>query len=341
MDYEEFLDMFSFWFEESPIYEQRHYEYKIFTDGYKGQNEQERKMIRNHNSVCNKSDSDTMIGDIFFVDLGEVSESVKIMLKFDLELLFEAYEIDGWDLVWKVVGELIDERFAKTEESKVPKLIRESYDYDRIKDYLKLSMVNYDDNKNKLSNVIYKRIGDMAIVLYMCEYLPELEMDMKYSLSEEYMKFWKLSKDEIFHAALLNTYMNALPRMYTDSEYHLMCIDDSPRRYDQGAYMSIGSEITFDKEENYRFTTVNQEYGAISFFYPGIQEKLMEFAGGDFYVVFADEYEFRIYPVDGPKKLDEIKKVIENRYEEELDEVLSRKIYRFDSKEKMLYEVEE
>ena len=41
------------------------------------------------------------------------------------------------------------------------------WDYETAKDSLFIRLLNYDDNSEELKDAIYKRIGDIAQVLYM------------------------------------------------------------------------------------------------------------------------------------------------------------------------------
>ena len=78
------------------------------------------------------------------------------------------------------------------------------------------------------------------------------------------------------------------------------------------------------------FTTYPSLNGAISFWYPGVKEKLAELAGGDFYVAFTGIHDFHIQPVNSttPKEvLDRLKQM--NRYINRKEEILSRKVYRY------------
>ncbi|MBS5299563.1 MAG: hypothetical protein KHY39_00700 [Clostridiaceae bacterium] len=139
------------------------------------------------------------------------------------------------------------------------------------------------------------------------------------------MELWGKTEEEVFENALINTNIRSVPRMYNSPAE-----SDHPK-YQTGAYMSLGAKSRLATGMNSSvFTTYPSLNGAISFWYPGVKEKLAELAGGDFYVAFTGIHDFHIHPVNSttPKEvLDRLKQM--NRYINRKEEILSRKVYRY------------
>lgn len=83
------------------------------------------------------------------------------------------------------------------------------WNYETVKDSLFIRLLNYDDNSKELSNAVYKRIGDIAQVLYMK--VSECDGNiMSTKIFKSVVEKWKedgltLSEDNILEEALRNT----------------------------------------------------------------------------------------------------------------------------------------
>jgi hypothetical protein len=88
------------------------------------------------------------------------------------------------------------------------------------------------------------------------------------------------------------------------------------------------------------FTTRPVLNGAISFWYPGVQEKIAEMAGGDYYVAFTGIHDFRVHPVGTTTARAVLLKLKNMNQFNKKDETLSRKVYRYHADTKELEQLE-
>lgn len=293
--------------------------YQLLEDGMVSEDPRECAFIRDTNIKYNKMESDVLKGDFLRINPVDAEEGSEARLEF--QYLYDSFEQDGWDFVWKILEENL--RYAKNIS------FREIGDvidqYEMVKDRLILRPLNYTDNKYVLKKFVYHQVGDMALVLYLVVAdTKELGLNTT-KVPREVMELWGKTEEEVFENALINTNVRSVPRMYNSPAE-----SDHPK-YQTGAYMSLGAKSRLATGMNSTvFTTYPSLNGAISFWYPGVKEKLAELAGGDFYVAFTGIHDFHIHPVNSttPKEvLDRLKQM--NRYMNGKDEILSRKVYRY------------
>ena len=84
-------------------------------------------------------------------------------------------------------------------------------------------------------------------------------------------------------------------------------------------------------------TTTKQQNGAIAMFYPGVQEKIAHVCGGSYYVVFTSIHDARIH-VKGAMSARQILQSLKdvNKKFNKPEEILSRKVFYYDSEKKEL-----
>lgn len=293
--------------------------YRLYEDGMAPEDPEDCRFIRDTNVKYNKIESDILKGDFLRIwpTGAEAGSEARIAIKY----LYDSFHQEGWNLVWKIVEENI--HFAKS--ICFGKIADKLDQYDMVKDRLIIRPLNYTDNKYALKNQVYRQVGDMALVLYLViSHTEELGLTTT-KIPREVMERWGKTEEEVFENALVNTNVRSVPRMYNSPAE-----SDHPK-YQTGAYMSVGAKSSLATGMNSSiFTTYPNVNGAISFWYPGVKEKLTQLAGGDFYVAFTGIHEFHIHPVNSitPKEiLQRLKQM--NRYMNHKDEILSRKVYRY------------
>ena len=99
--------------------------------------------------------------------------------------------------------------------------------------------------------------------------------------------------------------------------------------------------IDFDDPLAPSLTTEQEVNGAVAAFYPGILERLYRMVGGDFYLVFSSTYDVHVHPVNGMAKVSSMRITLAdmNRDMNSREEILSRKIYRYNGEKKEIAEV--
>ena len=80
-------------------------------------------------------------------------------------------------------------------------------DYGKIRGELFIRLLNVDRNKADLENAVYRRLGDIALVLYAR--MGEVSGCMaSMKIREPLLERWGKDRDEVFDEALVNTYFS-------------------------------------------------------------------------------------------------------------------------------------
>ena len=245
--------------------------------------------------------------------------------RFSVRGLYEKFQKDGWGAVWK----LIDDNIKLLRDVDINNVAKHLMDYEVIKERLIIRPINYTDNKYELKEAVHKVHGDIALVLYVKLYDNKERGLGTTKIHKDVFESWGRDFDEVWEAALINTNIDALPRMYmTVTE----CIKPP---YDRGAFMSLNSDIKkIGKMQVPTVTTTRQVNGAIAMFYPGVKEKIAELFDSGFYVAFTSINDARIHHKDSisPRVVLHSLKEINRKFDP--NDTLSRKVYYYDRDKK-------
>lgn len=207
-------------------------------------------------------------------------------------------------------------------------------------DQIVLRPLNYERNREELKDGVYWRFGEIALVLYVpLRESGEERMTMK--LSRRTAQQWNVSKDMLLMNALLTTCCDMPPRLYRGADLsRFECADGG--KFMPGEPCGADDADFGDPDEGrrgYRLTNVGRANGAISLFYPGVQERLAALFHGDYYAGFINVHEAVIHPVRY-KALGEMKAAI-LRANALCDgrETLTSRVYRYCGAQRRLVEV--
>lgn len=132
-------------------------------DGATSSDAEELSIIRETNIKYHKTESDVLIGD--YIILYQYKGQREQMCRFDCGQLYQKYEKDSWEAVWEQILSSIDSS-RKFMELGIIDLI-EKNEYDLLKDKLFIRPLNFNDHRYELKNHIFRRVGDMVLVLYI------------------------------------------------------------------------------------------------------------------------------------------------------------------------------
>ena len=320
MNYDDFFNKLKNWI----TGEQKYKDWKIdfFNNGYTSNDEEELDFIRNTNLKYSRKESDILIGDFMRLKLpGEKRPETESTCRFELKYLYDSYVSDGWDFVEKIIAKNVE----------VTKNINENIlscidDYDAVSNKLILRPFYFPANRDKLVNNIFRREGDIALVLYLMVMQDEDNLGSM-RLVKDQLEAWGKTREEVLDFALANSNINFPPRIYCNP------IESENPPYHKGAFMALNSDITgFKDDAPLLLTCTRQENGAVGFFYNGVRERISKLWGNaDYYVVFTSSSEVWLHKEGywNPRELLRKLKAINADYP---DEVLSNKVYRFHSK---------
>ena len=133
---------------------------------YKGEvadDERGRLWIKDVNQKYYQKESDTLLGDFLVIELEHLGET-SMVIRYDLQSLYGAYCSSGWDAVFENVEDKLN--MCKSGQEKIKHIAN----YEKMCDWLVVRPVNYVERKSALQKAIYKRVGDMALVIYILLY---------------------------------------------------------------------------------------------------------------------------------------------------------------------------
>lgn len=197
--------------------------------------------------------------------------------------------------------------------------------YDAVKDLLFIRIQNLDRNRKELENVVYRQIGDIALVLNL-KVGETRDCITSLKISKPILTSWGVNVNDVFEKALLNTYFMSPPRFYHWEE---MLFDPE---YEGENFMNLIGDfhISDDTVGNCLSTTL-RTHGAVAIFLPGVARRIANILDSDFYIVFTSIHEAMIHR-DHVMPISELKQILRDTVQEATPEsdFLSFKIYHYD-----------
>lgn len=199
--------------------------------------------------------------------------------------------------------------------------------FTNVRERIIYQLVSKKRNEELLKDVPYREFLDLAVVFYVLVEVEEQEGSLSTMLiRKEHLKWWKVSSEELFFAAMKNT-CSLLPY-----EFSTMC----------AAIFSCceGKKKEEYKEEEglYVLTNYIRNFGASAMLYPGRLEQIGDYLKQNFYVLPSSVHEVIILSAGNAPAWRElcemVKEINETQVKEE--EVLSDMAYYYDRTRKEL-----
>lgn len=180
---------------------------KYYPDGFTSEEPGELSTIRNTNVKYHKMESDVLSGD--FIILLVESQHHQVC-RFSVSDLYEEFTKGSWEAVWTIINSNLagSRKYAKLG---IMELMEENK-YEALREKLFIRPLNYNDHRYELKENVSRRIGDMALVLYVLandERNGERHDVMSMKMPRLMMEKWGLPEEEVWDNALNNTYMMA------------------------------------------------------------------------------------------------------------------------------------
>jgi len=286
---------------------------RYYPEGYTSTDPIEINWIQESNERYMNQTSDTVLTDLLFLftNKGDVVTMVqRIAVK-------QSYDSCGGDVDIAFAG--IRKAHSEIDAAKVSREtleLRLTDAYSDIRDHLIVRPLNYQKNCPELSKYVYRRIGDVALVLY--QILGDADHTLTTSkIRRSELDRWGVTPQEALDNALENT-----ARIYP------ACVYD--QRVSQEVDLLSGD---FSKEDlmllpgTFAVSTFKTTNGAAALFYPGVVQKLMTIMGGPFVAVFMNINDTMIFAVEDSKSKEMARKAGKPG---PFGEMLSGKRYRCD-----------
>lgn len=225
--------------------------------------------------------------DRLILKQSEINGKAEICALYTKEL-YEAYR-NGRPMEEIVKAVLV--RLQRISQSGILQKARDMDDYEKMKDNLFVRLLNRVMYDAELEDVIYRELGDLAMVLYVC--MGEVDgcitsMKVKNYMVEE----WGIDREEIFNHALLNTYFLTPPRIYC---WEKLIFDSS---YAGDNFMNLLSDYSIRTDAlGNCLSTTKRTNGAVAVFLPGVAGRIAELMDDSFYIVFTSVHEAMLHSV--------------------------------------------
>ena len=245
------------------------------------------------------------------------------MAHLSLDSYYEQY-LAGMDIE-EIVKDIWD-IFNSFEQKELPSSLLE--DFEKAKDKIVFSLVNYEMNKKRLESMPYVPFWDLAIIFDVL--LERTESGQRtVDVTNKELTAWGTTKEELLFWAKKNT-----PRLYMAE---ISLLDDVVKSFSDG----IARDGYFDgfmKEKEHDFYVLgnrNGIKGAAVILYEGLLKEMAKSLESDLLILPSSIHEILVMAYDNEVNLFLIKDMVEriNQSEIPLCDVLSNEIYRY-SREK-------
>ncbi len=224
-------------------------------------------------------------GDRLFVKQFESNGVTEVCALYVGDLYEEYRRGLGMDVIVKDVVKRL-QGISRTDIIEKAKMIS---DYNKIKNYLFIRLINKNKYEADLTDSVYRTIGDIAMVLYVR--MGEIEgYTSSMKVKQHMLEKWDMDRDEVFEAALLNTYFISPPRIYC---WEKMLFDT---HYEGENFMNLLSDYPIRRGAvGNCLSTVKRTIGAVAVFLPGVASRLADLMQGNLYLVFTSIHEVMIH----------------------------------------------
>ena len=208
--------------------------------------------------------------------------------------LYERYLREGWQGILPEISAALSD----TEENIL--WPGENPNYAVYRNHMIVRPVNLERHRWELDNAVCRRIGDVALVLYLLIGKRQTGGGLAVQLTKSMALPWKMTEERLITEAMMNCCLKMPPRLFLGSDrrkffpYHQGILLPE----EEGRQTRINLKDRREGRDGYLLTTAGRVNGAVAFFYPGVREMLAEKIDGDYYVVFPSVHEAMIHPVN-------------------------------------------
>ena len=198
--------------------------------------------------------------------------------------------------------------------------------YESVKEYLSVTLINGRDNRQMLSRMPHRQMGDLALILELK--FPMEEGIGSIKVSREMAELWAVDKDTLFAQAQENG-LKADPPSLQRMEDTVLSLafgrDAAENLLENPTPEEVPSQL-------YVLSNMSKNKGAAVLSYPGVLEKADQLFPKGFYILPSSIHELLIVPKSpeiDPKELGEMVRAV-NRAEVAKEEQLSDRVYEYD-----------
>lgn len=212
-------------------------------------------------------------------------------------------------------------------------------DYESIKEYLSVALINSRDNRQMLSHMPHRPIEDLALILELK--FPMEEGVGRIKVNHELVENWGVDTNILFSQAQANAIEMEPPCLQRlDETMHAIAFGS------EAAQNLLENEHPVPEEmpsQIYVLSNLSKNKGAAVLSYPGVLEKADRLLPEGFYIVPSSVHELLIVPKSpeiSPKELGEMVRAI-NHAEVAKEDQLSDRVYEYDREAETIRQVPE
>ena len=259
--------------------------------------------------------------DQLYIDLMEMGD-MKEICKIQTEELYRLF-LAGKSI--RQIAKDLAEQIRHSSSEEILRISGKMKDYNEIKEYLFIRLLNMDNNKEELKQCVYRQVGDIALTLYV-------KVDEKESMlfsakvPRDVVSIWQKDPEKVIDEALVNTYFISPPRIYF---WEKMLVE---RSYEGENFMNIFWKESMNRDPvGNCLSTVKKTNGAVAIFLPGVARRIASLLQDDLYLAFTSVHEVMVHAA-GSVSPTELKEVLCDTLMSSTDknERLSFHIFRYD-----------
>lgn len=213
-------------------------------------------------------------------------------------------------------------------------------EFESIKDYLAVMVVNTAENRKLLEQVPHKEVADLSLLCYADLPVDQGDYSATFKITEQILKKWNVDQEEMFQIASENITPANTPVLQNLEEVtRQILIGGAPPEN------LLKKKIDFSNQEAMMLVLTNEKknFGAAMMFEPQVMDQLSQFFPEGFYILPSSLHEVLILPDRGgisPKELGAMVREV-NQSQVEKMEQLSDRVYRYDKEKQKIVEVPE
>lgn len=202
-------------------------------------------------------------------------------------------------------------------------------DYGQIRDRLTVELVGQEQNRERLTDIPHFDMEDLSLVyrIDVSDMVGNgLEGRASVLVTNNLLEQYGVTQEQLHQDALENT--------ASREPYSIIGMGTV-----LSGMLGIPVQDTSEQQSLYVVTNASMMYGAAAIAYPGFMDKATEQVGGDFYILPSSIHEVLLIKDDGMFDHRELEKMVcEVNGKPDVvhpDELLSNRVYHYDSKEKV------
>jgi hypothetical protein len=201
-------------------------------------------------------------------------------------------------------------------------------DFQYVKPYLKIALVNTNANCRKLSHMPHMEMEDLSMICQVAVPLPDGMRTMQ--VTDDVLKGWKISKEALFDTAMKNTEKSDsyIMRRMSDILEEIMPGSTDSRKPDD----VMEADASDPDDRMYVLTNRDKAWGASAMLCPSMMEHASRIFLKGFYILPSSVHEVLLVQKDGVASAQGLGQLVRdvNETMEDKTEILSGCIYEYD-----------